>query len=1690
MAADGGRIRTRLVVLVSVVALAGALVPVAAPAGASGPPAAPVGLTVLQGGPAVGQMTIQWTDGAGGGAPKNWWFEVSPDAGPWTSPAKVLNVTGGPTRTGTITCPISAGSCDVRIRAKNGSGFSGYSNVATGTWQAPAAPTLGSVTPAGPNQMTITWTLSADTGGQPITDVAYQQEWISDGTLGPWVSTGVTTTSGTFAAACTDPVVTGGCLYRIRAVNSQGSSPSSGPLSANYTAPGVPTNVKVKRQGASAKLTFKAPTDTGGLPLTGYEYRTAVDSGPWGAPIAIAGSPAIVPCGGTALCEFQVRAVNGVGTSAWSPTVGLAQAPPPRPDNVAITMTLHHPGSGASELQVTWDPSVNATHYEVQECAGWCPVNAGIWGSLPVTNIGLVTSFDPTCSLQVTCSYRVRAVNPAGPSPWAHRAFVPWAVEDVDVFRGPGLGEVTVFFDGPAEVGPVGPNPAQYEVYVCTSSCAVDTSWALQATIPYPATGVHVVPAPPCGPATLCQVKVRFTGQNGQTSTEVAGSTDSALGAELPGAPTGLVASSSTTTIGAVDLAWTAPVDTGGPPIIDYEFRRSLDGGLSWGPWTSTGSTATNYTDLACGAGVDCTYEVRAITTAGAGPASNMDSAIGANVPSAPLGLTAATGTTLGAVDLDWTAPVNTGGHPILDYEFRRSLDGGLTWGPWTSTASTATSYTDTACGPSVTCTYEVRAVNIMGAGAASNQDTADGADVPTAPVGLTAVTATTTLGGVDLSWSAPVDDGGQPITDYEFRVDQGLGFGAWTSLGLVFSHTHVCNTPTPNTPTTCTYEVRAVTVVGNGAAASATAAGLTDFVAPTVTLVTPAHLSFTNDSTPTFSGACGTAIGDSTTVTVNIHQGTSLSDPLYQTLTTSCTGGTYSVDASPPLPQDTYTAQASQGDWAGNTGTSSANTFDVDGDAPIVTLTQVNGVATSFPNVRNTDVTSVGGACGTLPGDLPTVTVTVTGAVSLTDTTTCSAGAWTYTFSPDLSTEGVYDVTATQDDTATNTGTSGTKNIKLDKTAPTAAVTSPTSGTIYSSSGTLYAVPVSEASWPGSISGTADDPAGAPAPGDRAGVSQVGVSIRRVSTGLYWNGSSFSSASEVFVTASGTTSWTLSFPMSNFPAGGRYDVRARAVDGATNTGSPSSTVTMYVDWNPATTVFVDGTSGSDANNGFCPDTTATSIPNCTSGDPTRGPKATINGALAVTSATRNLVVIRAGTYNATVNINATSAAVTLRGGHNAAFLRAAPGGSVVTINGSGGFNTTGVLVDNRTATLQQLTINSGTPSGAGSSAYGIRAVNGATLTLTNVSVSAANAVAGTNGSNGSGHGGNGTGGGTGGNACGNCGPAGSGGSAGSGVGGRNGGGGGAGGAQGNNSGAAGANGVVSGGGGGNGGAGGAANGNCNDSPAGAGGNRVTASTGGSAGSAGSPGTENLAAGGVTWSGSGSGTGGTVGGTGHGGGGGGGGAGDGGSFISCIADAGAGGGGGGGAAGGGNPGAGGTAGGGSFGVYVFNSTVTITTSTVTAGNGGNGGNGGAGAAGGTGGGGGNGGNCDTGQEAGSGGGGGGGAGGGGGGGGGGGAGGPSIAVYEQGSGTVTISGSTLTKGSGGTRGTAGSGGAGGSGGGGGIRGNSGVGEFSNANGCFAGQNGGAGGNGAAGGTPGLASNGSALQSYIDGTPTP
>lgn len=85
-------------------------------------------------------------------------------------------------------------------------------------------------------------------------------------------------------------------------------------------------------------------------------------------------------------------------------------------------------------------------------------------------------------------------------------------------------------------------------------------------------------------------------------------------------------------------------------------------------------------------------------------------------------------------------------------------------------------------------------------------------------------------------------------------------------------------------------------------------------------------------------------------------------------------------------------------------------------------------------------------------------------------------------------------------------------------------------------------------------ICGTATDKGSA--------IASVSVSVRS-GTGSYWNGTSFASSTEVLLTASGTTSWSLPFPAGNFPTDGAYTVRALATSASGTTASSSNTFTF-----------------------------------------------------------------------------------------------------------------------------------------------------------------------------------------------------------------------------------------------------------------------------------------------------------------------------------------------------------------------------------------------------------------------------------------------------------------------------------------------------------------------------------------------
>ena len=143
--------------------------------------------------------------------------------------------------------------------------------------------------------------------------------------------------------------------------------------------------------------------------------------------------------------------------------------------------------------------------------------------------------------------------------------------------------------------------------------------------------------------------------------------------------------------------------------------------------------------------------------------------------PSAPTGLTVPTAPgTATSVALTWTAPSDKGGGQIAAYSVQMATDPGFTKGVRefqpTTTAQTVTGLT-----ANVPYYFRVRATNGGTVNWSSYSATAARLVPPSAPtaVKIDAVAA----GSVRVSWTAPANNGGGPITGYFLQVSQTAGF-------------------------------------------------------------------------------------------------------------------------------------------------------------------------------------------------------------------------------------------------------------------------------------------------------------------------------------------------------------------------------------------------------------------------------------------------------------------------------------------------------------------------------------------------------------------------------------------------------------------------------------------------------------------------------------------------------------------------------------------------------------------------------------------------------------------------------------------------------------------------------------------------------------------------------------------------
>ena len=294
--------------------------------------------------------------------------------------------------------------------------------------------------------------------------------------------------------------------------------------------------------------------------------------------------------------------------------------------------------------------------------------------------------------------------------------------------------------------------------------------------------------------------------------------------AAAPGAPTNVTATSYAI---HTQVVWQAPASDGGAAITGYRVEVSNDDAT----WTELASSVPRRSYLHVGVTIGTTYyyRVSARNSIGLGATSDTASVTARlmDKPTAPLNLAARAHGII--ITLSWARPKYDGYDPApLTYLLETSTDE-ETW-ETLEASTTALGYIHAGLDLATTYRYRVRARNSLGLGDPSRAraTTLEALSAPDAPGNVTGIADGTTI---NLSWEAPVSDGGVTISGY--RVESSTDGETWTELassvtGLEHAHTGL------TLETTYRYRISARNSIGLGTPSDTTSVtALETVVAP-----------------------------------------------------------------------------------------------------------------------------------------------------------------------------------------------------------------------------------------------------------------------------------------------------------------------------------------------------------------------------------------------------------------------------------------------------------------------------------------------------------------------------------------------------------------------------------------------------------------------------------------------------------------------------------------------------------------------------------------------------------------------------------------------------------------------------------------------------------------------------------------
>ena len=586
-------------------------------------PGRPTGLTARARG--TSEIELDWTAPSGGGPVTGYrieWSETGTGTRGWT-----LLVRNSRTTSYTHTRLSPGTTRHYRVAAINTAGPGPWSSVVQATTEVtvPGAPTSLRVTLRGTDQIRLTWTRPSTDGGSPIT--GYQIERSPNRAPDSWVIHVRSTNSNATTYTHTGLAPGTTRFYRVAALNDQGNGDPSNVVdgTTNAARPGQPQNLRARATGpTSITLNWEAPASDGGTPITGYTIRTrGPNDGIWITIQRNTGSTAttfmhtgLQPA--TAY-RYQVAAINRVGAGQWSFETRTGT----HPDVPSAPFSLTARAVGTSRIDLSWSAPRNTGGAPILGYRVEASSNEGrTWHIIRRnTNSPSPTFSHLNLEPATTRHYRVSAINTAGTGPASNVRHATTEAARPGVPR-----SLSAEADGTSEIdlawrAPTDDGGAQVTGYFVEVSDDGGATWrdlvsnTRNTRTTYSHTGLE--------PATTRHYRVSAINRIGvgEASRVESATTD----ATVPDAPTGLVATSTTST--QIDLVWIAPEYDGGAPVTAYRIEVS-ETGAAWADLVpNTGSASATYTHTGLLPGSTRFYRVSAINRAGTGAASEVASA-------------------------------------------------------------------------------------------------------------------------------------------------------------------------------------------------------------------------------------------------------------------------------------------------------------------------------------------------------------------------------------------------------------------------------------------------------------------------------------------------------------------------------------------------------------------------------------------------------------------------------------------------------------------------------------------------------------------------------------------------------------------------------------------------------------------------------------------------------------------------------------------------------------------------------------------------------------------------------------------------------------------------------------------------------------------------------------------------------